>query len=87
MERSDHSRVLLIPMYIISNYALAYLNTCPLKQRLYGVAGITNQETMHYVYYFKLYVGVFKHMTAKTKQLWRGYNNRPGHHTHFTIGT
>ena len=35
-----------------------------------------------YVYYFKLYVGIFKHMPAETKTLWRGYNNQPGHHTY-----
>ena len=46
VEHSDSSRILLIPICIISNYALAYLNTCLLKQKLYGAATIADQDTI-----------------------------------------
>ena len=39
---------LLIPICTISNYALAF-NTCPLKQKCYGVATITDQDTIQTV--------------------------------------
>ena len=32
---------------IILRYVLVYLNTCPLKQKLYGASTITNQDTIH----------------------------------------